>query len=190
MKNNKKVLNQYSTFLSDFGFDYKNWDQIYKVKQSPQSIPVPRQDGEGDDHYRAKRRIVELFRDYNEKHDKYLIWSEREQEVERYVPQFDGMRAYCPDILLFDKLTPVTHKKPYCGIYIIEIDGRINHTSSEEIRKAKIRDNFFWQFYHVTTTRLNTWRCFGRKAFYLEAYDVIEEMMFKFNEFSAVIDNN
>lgn len=195
-KKHNPVLQQYGFFLDDFGFNPKylkkqqdiekcemifTWGEVLNYPAQKEVIIHP-QDNEHSDHFRGKKNMAELFIEYNETHNnRYLIWTERQQIHEQYIKAFGAPRTYRPDVLVFDKIG-FSYKHPHYGIYIIEIDGRQNHTSEAEVFKDEVRDEFFFRFYNAVTVRIPTWHAHGRKRTFLEPQDLHDEMIYTANQ--------
>lgn len=185
----KGLLKKYTLFLQDFDYPrldgYHSWDHILKAK--PQTdIHINSEANEDRNHWRGKRNMVDLIIEYNESHsNRYLAWTERQQVVERYIPKLGGYRTFRPDIVVFDRID-FSKKHNHYGIFLIEIDGKANHTSDKEVQKDTDRDNFFFDFYNVVTVRIPTWRAHGRKRTYHEMSDITDEMIFRANQLEAI----
>lgn len=195
------VIIQYNTFLSDFAFcdtpltkqlnikteGYKTWADILNAPKQKEII-VHKEEGESLDHWRGKRNMVDLFQEYNEKSYRFLIWTERQQIQDRYIKAFGAPRTYRPDILVFDRIG-FSKNHPHFGIYVIEIDGRKNHTNKNEVWKGKVRDEFFFEFYNAVTIRIPTRRAHGRQRIYHEFQDLHDEMIYRCNEYLVNKEN-
>lgn len=183
----KGVLAQYNLFLNDFDFVNKkeqlaSWTNVLNCPRQKEVIVVP-QEGESAQHFRGKRNMVDLFVEYNESHAyRFLIWTEVEQKVPKFINAFGGPRTYQPDIVVFDRIG-FSKNHPHFGIYVIEIDGRKNHTNKNEVWKGMLRDEFFFETYHAVTIRIPTWRAHGRQRTFNEFQDLHEEMIYKCNQF-------
>ncbi|MDR4491364.1 MAG: hypothetical protein R2685_10765 [Candidatus Nitrosocosmicus sp.] len=187
MRKRKKALsvtNNYEKFLHDFGFDIKyglkTWDDVLKFPKQDE-VPVPRRPNEGLQHWKGKRNIIELFKEYNEKSFRFLIWSEVQQVIPSHIEAFDGERSYEPDIIIFDKIA-FSKKHPHYGIYIIEIDGKENHFNPHEVYKDSVRDDHFFDTYNAVTIRIIRWFATGRQCIYNEFSDVNDMMIYTANE--------
>lgn len=196
------VLVQYNTFLSDFAYydtplsrklkitteGYKNWGDVLNAKQQT-DIPIKREENESPDHWRGKRNIVDLFKEYNENNSfRFLLWTERQQIQERFIEAFGAPRTYRPDIVVFDRIG-FSKNHPHFGIYIIEIDGIKNHTNKNEVWKGKVRDAFFFEFYNAVTIRILTRAAHGRKRIFNEFQDLHDEMIYECNKALVVKEN-
>ncbi len=184
---NKGIVKKYNIFLSDFGYtidteeQFLDWNDVVNYP-TQKEIPIKEENGEYPQHYKGKRNIVELFTEHNsERNARYLLWTERQQLQERYVKAFGGPRSYRPDIVVFDKIG-FSKNKPHYGIYIIEIDGRKNHTNEHEVYKDLVRDEFFFDTYNAVTIRIPTWRAHGKSRIYHEFSDIYEQMEYKSNQ--------
>lgn len=189
---NRIILGQYANFLADFGYNekekFRSWADVLNAPRQKE-VPIHEEQGEYPQHYKGKRNIVELYREYNEDHnDRYLLYTERQQIKERFIDAFGAPRTYRPDIVVFDRIG-FSDKHPHYGIYIIEIDGRKNHTNKNEVRKGEIRDEFFFRFYNAVTVRIPTWRAHGRQRFYLEPQDLHDEMIYRANQLEIEQEN-
>lgn len=196
----KGVLAQYNTFLYDFIYndkyfkepdamprdqwkqqieDYNSWSDVLNAPKQKE-VPIKEEGDESRDHWRGKRNMVDLFQEYNERSYRFLIWTERQQLKKRYIEPFGDFRTYRPDIVVFDRIG-FSKNHPHYGIYILEIDGRKNHTNKNEVWKGTVRDEFFFDFYNAVTIRIPTWRAHGRQRTYNEFQDLHEEMIYTCN---------
>jgi hypothetical protein len=181
-----RVLKQYNAFLEDFGFTTQKeyplvtWDDIKKHPRQL-DIPVPRRPNEGLQHWKGKRNIVEILKEYNEKSFRFLIWCERQQVIPTYIEAFGETRQYEPDIIVFDKIG-MSKKHPHYGIYLIEIDGKENHFNEHEVYKDSVRDDHFFDTYNAVTVRISRWHASGRNCYYHEFSDINDMMIYRCNE--------
>lgn len=183
-KSSTSVTKKYNLFLKDFGFTAEEglavWEDIYRYPKQP-DIPVPRKPNEGLQHWKGKRNIIELLKEYNEKSFRFLIWCEREQIIPSHINAFDSERCYEPDIVVFDKIG-FSKKHPHYGIYIIEIDGKENHFNAHCVYKDSVRDDHFFDTYNAVTIRIYRGHASGQNCIYNTFTDLSDQMIYVANE--------
>ena len=183
-KKSSAVIKKYNAFLQDFGFTSKEglsvWDDIYRYPKQT-DIPIPRRPNEGLQHWKGKRNIVELLKEYNEKSFRFLIWCEREQIIPSHIEAFDSARSYEPDVVVFDRIG-FSKKHAHYGIYIIEIDGKENHFNPHCVYKDTVRDEHFFDTYNAVTVRIYRGHATGSNCIYNTFADLSDQMIYEANE--------
>lgn len=187
MKNRRRekaIVSKYEEFLEDFGYvgkeGFSTWQDVLAAPKQD-DIPVPNRPNESLQHWKGKRNIIEIFKEYNEKSFRFLIWSERQQIIPCTIQAFGEPRTYEPDIVVFDRIG-FSKKHPHYGIYIIEIDGKENHFNEHCVYKDSVRDDHFFDTYNAVTIRISRWNASGRNCFYHEFSDISDMMIWTANQ--------